>query len=232
MPPRKASSLSDQVGQILVVDAIRYRFPLEAADWSLYRGDAILIGADDGEPGRGGWNYARGAGHMHQGIDLRAAIGHPVVAVEDGIAEYRSADVGVAAGRWNSAGHRVRLRGRSGAGYQYFHLGISHLSIAQAFPPGISSGDVISVRAGQVLGFLGHTGGSVATRTPVPASAAHLHFQFHPLGIDLLDANPARLFELCERADSAAGHRSAGEVSVRVPASASSSASTPSGMVS
>ncbi|WP_412075766.1 M23 family metallopeptidase [Streptomyces xanthophaeus] len=163
--------------------------------WSAYAGDRDLIGEDDGETGRGGWHFRRGPNHVHRGIDLRSAVGHEVVAVEDGIAEYRSATVLPGVRGWNAAGHRVRLSGRSGAGYQYFHLGSHMASTVDAFPPGVRSGDVHAVRAGEVLGYAGHTGGSVATGLLIPASAVHLHFQYHPWGVDGEDRNPARLFE-------------------------------------
>ena len=66
-------------------------FPLRGMRWSLYQYDLGLRGADDGEPGRGGWGFRRSLVHIHQGIDLRVRIGHAVLAVEDGVAEYRSA---------------------------------------------------------------------------------------------------------------------------------------------
>ncbi|ATE54776.1 M23 family metallopeptidase [Actinosynnema pretiosum] len=167
-------------------------FPLLGLSWADFLADPALRGADDGQPGRGGWRFPRGGGHLHRGIDLRAPIGLPVVAVEDGVAEYAAAasDQG-----WHPAGNRVRLRGRGGDAYLYLHLGTSHSSPADAFPPGVLDGDVREVAAGEVLGYCGHTGGSVATGRPIPAGAAHLHFQFHPGGLDRADANPARLFE-------------------------------------
>ena len=116
--------------------------------------------------------------------------------MEDGVAEYRGALVNPGRGGFNCAGNRVRLAGRSGAGYQYFHLGTSNHSTAEGFPAGIRSGDVIEVRVGDTLGYLGHSGGSAATGRLLPARASHLHFQFHPDGLDGQDANPARLFEL------------------------------------
>jgi RimJ/RimL family protein N-acetyltransferase len=170
-------------------------FPLKDMNWLAYQNDPDLQGEDDGEPGRGGWGVWRSRTHRHLGIDLRITIGHEVVAVEDGLAEYRSATVNAGSGAWNTAGHRVRLTGVSGAGYQYFHLGTSNACTADAFPAGVHCGDVVPVKTGQILGFAGYTGGSVATGRAIPPQAAHLHFQYHPGGIDGADANPIRLFE-------------------------------------
>jgi murein DD-endopeptidase MepM/ murein hydrolase activator NlpD len=170
-------------------------FPLAGLTWSHFAHRAELRGADDGPPGRGGWRHPRGAGHVHRGVDLKATIGHPVVAVEDGTAVYRSAGLDRKSGAFDMAGHRVYLAGRSGAAYLYFHLGTVVDSPVDAFPPGIRCGDVVVVRAGTVLGFVGHTGGSIATGLPTPAHAAHLHFEHRPDGPDGADSNPIRMFE-------------------------------------
>lgn len=170
-------------------------FPLAGLTWSDFAGRAELRGADDGRPGRAGWRYPRAAGHVHRGVDLKVTNGHPVVAVEDGTARFRSACLGPRPGVLNMAGHRVCLLGRSGAAYLYFHLGTVRDSPVDAFPRGIRCGDVVVVRAGTVLGFVGHTGGSIATGMPTPAPAAHLHFEHHPDGPDGADVNPVRMFE-------------------------------------
>jgi peptidoglycan LD-endopeptidase LytH len=170
-------------------------FPLAGFTWSHFTDCAELRGADDGPPGRGGWRHPRGAGHVHRGVDLKAPIGHPIVAVEDGTATYSSACLGRNPGAFDMAGHRVCLVGSSGAAYLYFHLGTVLDSPVDAFPRGTRCGDVVVVRAGTVLGFVGHTGGSIATRLQTPARAAHLHFEHHPDGPDGADVNPVRMFE-------------------------------------
>lgn len=170
-------------------------FPLADRSWADFASNNELRGADDGEAGRGGWHFRRSTTHVHRGIDLKAPIGLPVLAVQDGTAEYLAVELDPHGRPVNMAGHRVRLAGRDGAGYRYFHLGTVHTDTADAFPRGIAHGDLVEVRAGDVLGFLGHTGGSAATGAHVPAHAAHLHFQYHPGGLDSPDVNPARLFE-------------------------------------
>ncbi|MCX4902777.1 M23 family metallopeptidase [Streptomyces sp. NBC_00878] len=130
---------------------------------------------------------------MHKGIDLKAPIGTPLLAVEGGTAEFILAVEG------RSGGHRVRLTGASGALYHYLHLGTDPACPADAFPAEFigKSERSVAVAAGTVIGYLGHTGGAVADGRSIPARAAHLHFQYHPDG-DHVNANPARLFDLIE----------------------------------
>jgi murein DD-endopeptidase MepM/ murein hydrolase activator NlpD len=171
----------------------RPAFPIAGLAWADFRGHPDLRGADQGEPGRGGWHYPRGHRHLHRGIDLKAPIGTPLLAVEDGLAEF------VPARPAGSAGHRVRLRGASGAAYYYLHLGTDPADPADAFPAAPAAAPApVEVRAGAVVGYLGHTGGSVVTGARIPPRAAHLHFQYHPHGPDREDANPVWLFEACD----------------------------------
>lgn len=173
----------------------RQPFPILGRSWLDYRDDRTLLGADDGVPGRGGWWFRRSATHLHRGIDLKGPVGTPVVAVEDGMAEFVSAATGAGPAGWSTAGHRVRLFGASGAGYLYLHLGTDHAHADDAFPPGRSPGDLVAVSAGEVVGYLGRTGGSVASGQQIPLRAAHLHFEYHPNGLGNGDANPARVLE-------------------------------------
>jgi murein DD-endopeptidase MepM/ murein hydrolase activator NlpD len=95
--------------------------------------------------------------HLHEGTDIFAASGTPLVAAERGVL----IRVGVAA----LGGNKVWLVGPSGTRYFYAHL--------SAFAPGIADGKV--VEAGDVVGYVGNTGN--ARSTP-----AHLHFEVHPGG--------------------------------------------------
>ena len=94
---------------------------------------------------------------FHQGIDLFAPHGTPLLAVHDGVV-FR---VG-----WNNLGGR-RLWLDDGQGNLFYY---AHLS---AFSP-IAQENAI-VRKGQVIGFMGNSGD--AEHTP-----AHLHFEIHPQG--------------------------------------------------
>ena len=103
------------------------------------------------------WGYARPGGRSHQGIDLFAAGGTPVVAVADGTLF----NVG-----WNTlGGWRLWVRDTSGNGFYYAHL--------SAYSPIAKEG--ASVTRGTVLGYVGNTGDAQGTPT-------HLHFEVHPGG--------------------------------------------------
>jgi murein DD-endopeptidase MepM/ murein hydrolase activator NlpD len=103
------------------------------------------------------WLQSRAGGRVHEGIDLFAAMGTPVVAVADGTV-FR---VG-----WNGlGGWRLWLRDRAGTTFYYAHLS-SYASAAR---------EGASVAGGTVLGFVGMTGDAQGT-------SPHLHFEIHPGG--------------------------------------------------
>jgi murein DD-endopeptidase MepM/ murein hydrolase activator NlpD len=95
--------------------------------------------------------------HRHQGTDVFAEPGTPLVAVERGVVG-RVGEVGL-------GGLRVWLIGESGTNYYYAHL--------SGFAPDAVPGRF--VEAGTVLGFVGNTGNAVGT-------PPHVHFQVHPDG--------------------------------------------------
>jgi hypothetical protein len=98
------------------------------------------------------------AGKWHHGEDLVAPYGTPLLAVADGTLF----SVG-----WNDiGGWRLWLRDHSGNEFYYAHL--------SAYSPLAVNGR--QVKAGDVLGFMGNTGDA-------RASAVHLHFEIHPLGL-------------------------------------------------
>lgn len=103
------------------------------------------------------WMYPRPGGRSHQGIDIFASRGTPVVAVADG----SLFNVG-----WNGlGGWRLWVRDRAGNGFYYAHL--------DAYAPAAREG--ASVTRGTVLGYVGDSGD--ARGTP-----PHLHFEIHPGG--------------------------------------------------
>lgn len=106
-----------------------------------------------GAPRMFGTSYA----HLHQGTDIFATLGTPLVAVERGVLIKVGTDV--------LGGTKLWLVGASGTRYYYAHL--------SAFALGISDGVVVS--AGDVVGYVGNSGN--ATSTP-----AHVHFEVHPNG--------------------------------------------------
>ena len=105
------------------------------------------------------WGAARPGGRSHQGIDLFAKIGTPIIAISDGTLF----KVG-----WNPVGGwRFWLRDRWGNEFYHAHL--------SAFAPTAKEG--AAVKAGTVIGFVGNSGDA---RTTPP----HVHFEIHPSGGD------------------------------------------------
>jgi murein DD-endopeptidase MepM/ murein hydrolase activator NlpD len=96
--------------------------------------------------------------HLHQGIDIFAPEGTPVVAIEDGRLSQR------ASGSISGLGVEIV----DGDGVQYFY---AHLS---AFHPGLAIGQ--HVEQGQVLGYIGTTGNARGT-------SPHVHLEVQPGGV-------------------------------------------------
>lgn len=92
-------------------------------------------------------------GRIHEGTDLFAAEGTPVLAVDDGRVEF---------GETELSGKRATVFADDGTRYFY-----AHLSAVQ----GVDR----KVRRGDWIGNVGHTGN--ASQTP-----AHLHFEIHDAG--------------------------------------------------
>lgn len=98
------------------------------------------------------------AGKWHHGEDLVAPAGTPVLAVADGTLF----SVG-----WNDiGGWRLWLRDRAGNEFYYAHL--------SAYSPLAAAGR--SVKAGDVLGFVGSSGDA-------DGGVPHLHFEIHPVDL-------------------------------------------------
>jgi hypothetical protein len=95
--------------------------------------------------------------HLHEGIDIFALRGTPVVAVADGVISQRVDGL--------ISGLAVELTDSIGFEYFYAHL--------EAIAPGVEHGSYVT--EGQVLGYVGNTGNAVN-------SAPHLHFEVQPGG--------------------------------------------------
>jgi hypothetical protein len=108
------------------------------------------FGADDARFG------AERGGHSHQGQDIMAAEGTPVVAPFAGSVHWRAYQA-------EGAGHYVVIRGSDGRDYVLMHLQDGSVAVEKGQ----------AVAAGQQLGAVGTTG-----RT----SGAHLHFEIWPDG--------------------------------------------------
>ncbi len=99
------------------------------------------------------WGYPRSGGRSHQGTDLMAAYGTPVVAITDGTITL--SDYGGSAGYW------LILTGDDGHQYWYMHN-----------QQNLVSGGHVS--AGQQIATVGDTGNAAGT--------PHVHFEYHPGG--------------------------------------------------
>ncbi len=116
------------------------------------------------------YSYAPGFSEQHQGVDIMAPLGSPVVAVESGKA-------------WSSiepkGGNVAYLEGDSGARYFYGHLQQWVLPLISA-----TTSKPLRVGAGAALGSVG-TSGNAAGRPP------HLHFQIRRPAFFGAEALPA-----------------------------------------
>ena len=114
-------------------------------DWVCPTGDAAVSFGDT-------WGAPRSGGRRHEGVDMIGPIGTPILAVVDGFATARSAELG---------GNVLTLLGADGNRYFMGHL--DHY------------GKLGAVKAGDVIAYMGQTGNA---RFSVP----HLHIEIHPAG--------------------------------------------------
>ena len=98
------------------------------------------------------FGYVRPGGRGHQGVDIFASEGSPLVAVDAGEIRFGSDPLG---------GNVANLYADDGRHYYYAHLS----AFAGSGPRRVAAGDVI--------GYVGTTGNARGTR-------AHVHFEVHP----------------------------------------------------
>jgi murein DD-endopeptidase MepM/ murein hydrolase activator NlpD len=106
----------------------------------------------------------RPGGRSHQGIDMIAAQGTPVVAVHSGTVHHTGSSIG-------------------GLGVVVFHDGSSDWTFYTHFDSYGSYGEGAHVSAGDTIGYVGNTGTTVY----------HLHFEYHPGGGAAVDPYSALL---------------------------------------
>ena len=100
-------------------------------------------------------------GHTHQGVDMMADYGTPVVAITSGTISFAEYD--------SSGGNLLFLDGDDGNSYWYMHNQVNL----------VTSGHV---QVGQQIAKVGDTGNAQGT--------PHLHFEFHPGGGNAIDPTP------------------------------------------
>ncbi len=111
-------------------------------------------------------------GHVHEGQDLSAPEGTPLVSPYDGTVFWRAVQDG-------GAGHYLIVRDAKGWDYVFMHL--------QAGSELVRRGD--AVRAGQQIGRVGSTGSS---------TGPHLHFEVWPGGWQVPGSEPIDPFPLLQ----------------------------------
>ena len=112
------------------------------------------------------WQYDRGGGRRHLGVDIIAATGTEVYAAVTGKVSKVYVDA-----PGSLSGNGVRIALPDGTYFFYAHM--------TALAPGIELG--VPVTAGQLIGTVGSTGNSA---TP------HLHFEIHPQGGSAINPYP------------------------------------------
>lgn len=110
----------------------------------------------------------RSGGRRHQGTDVFAPRGTPVLAAHAGVV--------VHVGTFSLGGRVVHTLGRRGVLCYYAHL--------DDWAPGLVVGQWVA--EGDVLGFVGNTGNARTTRP-------HLHFEARPLALALAAVDPVTL---------------------------------------
>jgi murein DD-endopeptidase MepM/ murein hydrolase activator NlpD len=111
------------------------------------------------------WGAPRSGGRSHKGVDMMAARGAPLVAIESGtITRTSNSSLG---------GISIYLTGASGNRYYYAHL--------DALAAGVSGRMAVSV--GDLVGYNGSSGNA-------SYSAPHLHFQYAPPGSTWINPYP------------------------------------------
>ena len=105
------------------------------------------------------WHACRaGCSRFHQGLDIFAPSGTPLVAAADGFLSQKGAG--------GLCGIYVEITDANGVQYFYCHM--------SAHAPSLVVGQPIQV--GQVVGFVGNTGNAIST-------PSHVHFEYQPNGV-------------------------------------------------
>ena len=144
---RYSFRVSSQAGPVAARPATASKAP--SLGFSLYGYAFPILGAHEFGMGAGRFGAAR-SGHTHEGQDVMAKCGTPLLAARGGTVQY--------AGFQGAAGNYLVIDGKgTGLDFMYAHL---------TEPSPLKTGD--RVRTGQPIGVVGETG---------DATACHLHFE-------------------------------------------------------
>jgi peptidoglycan LD-endopeptidase LytH len=115
------------------------------------------------------WGFPRSGGRTHEGTDVMADMGVPLVAITDGEITY--------SGVGSLAGNYLRLTGNDGHDYYYMHNAENLVTSGR-------------VKVGEKIATLGDTGNA-------KGGSPHLHFEYHPNGGGPINPYPL-LMKLCD----------------------------------
>ena len=137
----------------------------EDEQWNRYYGlkafSPIAKGFDYSHYDDFGTSRSYGYSRPHLGHDMMGQIGTPIITVESGIVEALG---------WNQyGGWRVGIRSFDGSRYYYY----AHLRQNYPYAEGLEEGSIIT--AGDVIGYMGHTGYST-TENVNNIETVHLHW--------------------------------------------------------
>lgn len=158
--------LAEYVGEYVFVDSDGQGKTVEKEGYGLKAFSPIAKGFPYSDYDDFGASRSYGYRRPHLGHDMMGQIGTPIIAVESGLVECLG---------WNQyGGWRIGIRSFDQKRYYYY----AHLRQNYPYAEGLAEGDTVA--AGQVIGYLGHTGYST-TENVNNIDEPHLHF-----GIELI----------------------------------------------
>ncbi len=160
---------ADSAGEAAETDSVDEAAGTDSADddrqWKRYYGlkafSPVAKGFDYSHYDDFGSSRSYGYARPHLGHDMMGQIGTPIIAIESGYVEALG---------WNQyGGWRIGIRSFDGKRYYYY----AHLRQNYPYAEGLEEGSVVT--AGDVIGYMGHTGYST-TENVNNIKTVHLHW--------------------------------------------------------